>query len=136
MSNGSWPFGLALVWFAFCFVWGIAGGFLSAEFGQYGLARVPISLLFGFIGLAFALGLPILPVRLAKRGNKGVPTLLSYCAGFELVAIWVVLPAVFPSSWATPENPVITFVFGAILAGLGLGIASASLFPAVRGRWR
>src|ERR1700682_6043773 len=97
---------MAVFWYCFAFIWGVAAGFLGAEFGQYGRG-------FAGIGVAIAVGLAILPVRLAKRRNKGVPTLLTYSAGIEAVALWIGVPAVLQQSGGHYENTGATLSFAA-----------------------
>jgi len=106
------------LWLALCFFLGIAGGFLTAE----------------IIGLPIALILPIALVLGGRQRGQGMATLLSYSAGFELLALWVGLPAVLPSSWATPAHPGQTLVLAGLLLVLGIAMGAAAFLPAVRGK--
>jgi hypothetical protein len=106
------------LWLALCFFLGIAGGFLTAE----------------IIGLPLALILPIALVLVARHRGQGMATLLSYSAGFELLALWVGLPAVLPSSWATPAHPSQTLLLAGLMLVLGIAMGAAAFLPAVRGK--
>jgi|GEM_PF-3480713 len=61
-------------------------------------------------------------------------TLLSYSAGFELLALWVGLTAVLPSSWASPAHPSQTLLLAGLMLVLGIAISAAAFLPAVRGK--
>jgi RsiW-degrading membrane proteinase PrsW (M82 family) len=106
------------LWLALCFFLGIAGGFLTAE----------------IIGLPLALILPTALVLVGRHRGQGMATLLSYSAGFELLALWVGLPAVLPSSWATPAHPSQTLVLAGLMLVLGITMGAAAFLPAVRGK--
>ena len=106
------------LWLALCSFLGIAEGFLTAE----------------IIGLPLALILPILLVLVGRHRGQGMATLLSYSAGFELLALWVGLPAVLPSSWATPAHPSQTLVLAGLMLVLGITMGAAAFLPAVRGK--
>ena len=106
------------LWLALCFFLGIAGGFLTAE----------------IIGLPLALFLPIALVLVGRHRGQGMATLLSYSAGFELLALWVGLTAVLPSSWASPAHPSQTLLLAGLMLVLGIAISAAAFLPAVRGK--
>ena len=107
-----------VAWLALCVGLGIAAGLLSAEI--IGLPLAPV--------LAFAL------VWFARQKGQGVSTLLSYVVGFELSALWIGLPAVIPSSFATPANPRATLALAGLLVAMGLVMAAAAFLPVVRGK--
>jgi hypothetical protein len=109
---------MLFAWFLLSFLLGVAGGAMTAEIFFF-----PV-----------ALAIPFALVHVATKHGRGIGTLLAYCCGFEAAALWVGFPAVFPSSFATPDNRPLTLAFALALALIGALIALPALLPPLR-RW-
>jgi hypothetical protein len=108
-----------IAWYTLCGFVGLIGGVLSVE----------------IVGAPLALLIPVFLVRFAKfHGLGGVATLLTYCATYGLLICWVASPALFPSSFATVEDPRGLIVFAGVLLLIDAIMASFALLPVVRTR--
>jgi len=116
LKHEQWRGGRWSAWLILTLALGIGIGLLSAE----------------IIGLPLLLLAPFALVRVGRRKQRAVSTLLAFAAGIELVACWVGFPVLFPSSFSTPANRGQSAIWSLGIVVLGIFVAASSLLPAVR----